>query len=54
MRAKIIVYSALIALIACSAQAQNSAQPKPDDTVPVTADNFVRAESDTYFASSVK
>jgi hypothetical protein len=24
------------------------------DAVPVTADNFVRAESDTYFASSVK
>ncbi len=41
MRTKTIVYSAIIALVACSAQAQNSAQSKTNDAVLVTADNFV-------------
>jgi hypothetical protein len=34
--------------------AQPGSPPSSADTVPVTADNFVRAESDTYFAALVK
>jgi hypothetical protein len=30
------------------------AKTQPADSVPVTADNFTRAETDTYFANIVK
>lgn len=31
-----------------------TAQPAPDSMVPVTVDNFVRAESDNYLATNAK
>jgi hypothetical protein len=46
-----IVYILAIALAAINPA---SAQPQSGNTIPVTADNFTRAESDTYFASIVK
>ena len=39
-------------LVAGAASAH--AQSPPDKTVPVTADNFIRAESDLYFGNAVK
>jgi hypothetical protein len=53
MKAKPIIYSLAIALsLAAVVQAQS---PSPaDNAIPVTVDNFNRAESDMYFASSAK
>ena len=31
-----------------------NSQVSPEQTVPVTADNFIRAESDLYFGNVVK
>ncbi|MEJ8845812.1 DUF1254 domain-containing protein [Variovorax rhizosphaerae] len=42
--------AALAACLGCAALAQKNAQP----AVPVTADNFVRAETDMYFTSIVR
>jgi hypothetical protein len=46
-----IVYGLAVALTATNPA---SAQPQSGNTVPVTADNFTRVESDTYFANIVK
>src|SRR5260370_38243580 len=35
-------------------QAQTGQQPPSGNIVPVTVDNFMRAETDTYFAVSVR
>jgi hypothetical protein len=51
MKIKLMAFSiALMAMAAPVVQAQGSM----DGPVPVTADNFIRAESDMYFAASVK
>jgi hypothetical protein len=42
----------LIAL--CAAQAQSGPKPAAGNAIPVTAENFRRAESDLYFAAVVK
>ena len=44
----------LAAILLVSAFPAAHAQAQPGATVPVTADNFNRAESDMYFATSVK
>jgi len=53
------VYSAALAMAAGSmhvacAQAQPLPQAPAGDAVPVTADNFNRAEADLYFSAIVK
>ena len=47
----ILVLAATLALVpAINSQAQSPSSK----TIPVTADNFTRAETDTYFANIVK
>jgi hypothetical protein len=55
MRTKLAIYSLGIAVTTVSAIQAQSPSPSPSaNTVPVTADNFTRAETDTYFANIVK
>jgi len=54
-RTKLAIYSLVIAVTAASAiQAQSHSSSTLGNTIPVTADNFTRAETDTYFANIVK
>jgi hypothetical protein len=55
MKAKLTICAVAAVLAAITTvHAQASAQPAADGTVPVTADNFVRAETDLYFVAVVK
>jgi hypothetical protein len=55
MKSKIFIYSLGIAVTAAGAiQAQSHSSPASNNRIPVTADNFTRAETDTYFANIVK
>jgi hypothetical protein len=55
MRTELAIYSLGIAVTALSAiQARSPSPSTSGKTVPVTAENFVRAETDTYFANIVK
>jgi hypothetical protein len=55
MRTKPGIYSLGIAFIAISAvQAQSPSPSTSGNTVPVTPENFTRAETDTYFANIVR
>jgi hypothetical protein len=47
-----LILCALLSSVAWAGQA--SAQSPPANTVPVTVDNFIRAESDLYFGNLVK
>ena len=47
-----LIICALLGSVAWAGLA--SAQSPPANTVPVTADNFIRAESDLYFGNLVK
>ena len=47
-----LILCALLGSVAWAGVA--SAQSPPANTVPVTVDNFIRAESDLYFAASLK
>ena len=55
MTTKLAIYSLVIAAMAVSAiEAQSSSPSASSNTIAVTADNFTRAETDTYFANFVK
>jgi hypothetical protein len=55
MKTKLAIYSLGIAITIATAIEAQSPSPSPSgNTIPVTADNFTRAETDTYFASIVK
>ena len=55
MKSKILIYSLGISFIAVDAVEAQSPSPSANGmAVPVTADNFNRAESDMYFAGRVK
>jgi hypothetical protein len=55
MRSKLTVCALTVALVVLGAvPARPDAKPPAGNTVPVTADNFPRAESDLYFAAVVK
>jgi hypothetical protein len=55
MKTKLLIYALGITVTAVSAlEAQSPSPSASDNTVPVTADNFTRAETDTYFANIVK
>ncbi len=52
MKAKLIAYTVVMTLTAInSVRAQSPAQPAAGATVPVTVDNFIRAETDLYFSA---
>jgi hypothetical protein len=54
---RVAIYAGLLfaaANTAALAQAQPTPQAPASDTVPVTPDNFNRAETDMYFGGSVK
>jgi len=55
MKIRTIIYSLGIASIAIApVQAQSPSPPATGNSVPVTADNFIRAETDRAFAAVVK
>jgi len=55
MEAKFAICSLGIAIIASGAvQAQSPSPPPTGHSIPVTADNFIRAETDRTFAANVK
>jgi hypothetical protein len=55
MKAKLVIYSLGIVLTAVSAVEAQSPSPSPKgNVIPVTPDNFVRAETDMYFAQFAK
>jgi hypothetical protein len=55
MKAKLVIGVAVATLAAVSpVRAQSSGHPETGGTVPVTVDNFARAESDLYFAGLLK
>jgi hypothetical protein len=55
MRSKLAIYSLVIAATAVSAiEAQSPSPSASSNTIAVTADNFTRAETDSYFANIVK
>jgi len=55
MTTELAIYSLVIAATAVSAiEAQSSSPSASSNTIAVTADNFTRAETDTYFANIVK
>jgi hypothetical protein len=54
IHAKICTGLLLVATAYAFAQAESTVQSPAADTVPVTADNFRRAESDMYFGSVVR
>ncbi len=55
MTTELAIYSLVIAATAVSAiEAQSPSPSASSNTIAVTADNFTRAETDTYFASIVK
>jgi Protein of unknown function (DUF1254) len=55
MQTKLLIYSLGIAFIAIGAvQAQSASPSSAANSVPVTPDNFNRAETDMIFADSVK
>jgi hypothetical protein len=55
MKAKVVIYSLGIMLTAVSAVEAQSPSPSPTgNVIPVTPDNFVRAETDMYFAQFAK
>jgi hypothetical protein len=55
MKAKLVIYSLGIAFISSTiTQAESPSPSASGNTTPVTADNFTRAETDTYFANIVK
>jgi hypothetical protein len=49
MKTRLAAYALAVTLVAI-----DSAQAQSGNTVPVTADNFTRAESDMYFGNVVK
>ena len=52
MKAKLTIFAVVATLAAINTVlAQSSAPPPMDDTIPVTVDNFIRAESDLYFTA---
>jgi hypothetical protein len=55
MKSRLTIYSLGIVLTAITATYAQSPPPSaPDNTIAVAADNFTRAETDTYFANIVK
>jgi hypothetical protein len=55
MKSKVLIYSLGIAFITTGAiQAQSPSPSSAGNSVPVTPDNFVRAETDMYFAQFAK
>jgi hypothetical protein len=55
MKIKLLIYSLDIALTAiCTVQAQSPSPATSGNAIPVTVDNFVRAESDRYFGVVAK
>jgi hypothetical protein len=53
MKAELVIGVAIATFAALSAvEAQSSAAPQAGDTVPVTVNNFIRAESDLISAWS--
>jgi hypothetical protein len=55
MKTKLVIAVAATTLAAVSfVQAQSSGQPNAGNIVPVTIDNFIRAESDLYFGGILK
>jgi hypothetical protein len=55
MQAKLVIYAMIATLAAsCLARAQVSAQAQSGNSIPVTVDNFGRAESDLYMANMVR
>ena len=55
MRIKLTIHSLGIASIAiATVQAQSPSAPPTGDSVPVTADNFIHAETDRAFSAVVK
>ena len=55
MKTESVIYSLAIASVAiCTVQAQLPSPSPPEGSVPVTADNFLRAESDSVFTGLVK
>ena len=54
MKMKVTIYSLGVGLVVSPIQAQSPTPPASGNTIAVTADNFTRAETDTYFANIVK
>lgn len=55
MKMRTVLYSLGIAFVAISAVQSQSPSPSPTgNSIPVTADNFTRGETDSYFANIVK
>jgi hypothetical protein len=55
MTIKLTIHSLGIAFVAiCAVEAQSPSPPPTGDSVPVTADNFIRAETDRAFAAVAK
>lgn len=52
MKTRKVLAGTAIAMLALagSLRAQSSTKPQADDTVPVTVENFIRAETDFYFS----
>ena len=53
MKTKLTIWAFVLLLLAINGT-QAQAQPRSGETVPVTADNFNRAESHLYFNNSIK
>jgi hypothetical protein len=55
VKTKLLIYSLGISIAVAIALEEQSPSPSASgSTIPVTADNFTRAETDTYFANIVK
>ena len=55
MKSKLTIYSLGIACVAiCGVKAQSPSPSAVHGSVPVTVDNFIRAETDRTFAANVK
>jgi hypothetical protein len=54
MKSKLTIYSLGIACVAIAVSAQSPSPSPTGGSVPVTADNFIRAETDMYFAGFAK
>ena len=54
MKIKLTIYSLGIALTAIAATRAQSPSPSAPGAIPVTVDNFIRAETDRTFAANVK
>jgi hypothetical protein len=54
VRTGISIYALAMTLLATAVLAEPASEAQSGNAVPVTADNFTRAETDTYFAQIVK